>query len=73
MEETKVTYEDLEKQNKSLVEQVRGLHNQLQQVQNLNNTLYWLFKAVKYSDKFNSEFINKVTNQLEKILTPPEE
>lgn len=73
-DQNKPTYEELEQENKFLVEKVKNLANQLSQISNLNNTLHWMFKVIENKDVFeNKEFINKVTSKLEEILTPPED
>ncbi len=68
----KISYEELENRNNFLLKRVRDLQDQLSQISNLNNTLYWLFKAVENKEIFDKDFIIKIKNHLQNILTPPE-
>lgn len=71
----KMSYEQLENVAHQLSEQSRQLYIKLQQA-NMNNMfkrLDYLFKVIENEHVFNPEFINKCTNEIEELITVPEE
>lgn len=71
----KMSYEQLENVAHQLSEQSRQLYIKLQQA-NMNNMfkrLDYLFKVIENEHMFNHEFINKCINEIEELITVPEE
>ena len=71
----KMSYEQLEQVAHQLSEQARQLYTQLQK-SNLNNMfkrLDYLFKVVENGNIFNKDFLDKCINEIENIITVPEE
>lgn len=71
----KLSYEELERAAKQLSNEVRGLYARLQET-NLANTfkrLDYLFRIVELSEKFNSDFVDRCKNEIEGLMTLPEE
>lgn len=71
----KMSYEQLENVAHQLSEQSRQLYIKLQQA-NMNNMfkrLDYLFKVIENEHAFNHEFIDKCTNEIEELITVPEE
>lgn len=71
----KLSYEELERTAHQLSNEVRGLYARLQEM-NLTNTfkrLDYLFKVVELSEKFNSDFVCRCKNEIEGLMTLPEE
>lgn len=71
----KMSYEQLEQVAHQLSEQANQLYNQLQKA-NLNNMfrrLDYLFKVVDAGHMFKQDFLDKCINEIEEIMTVPEE
>ena len=71
----KMSYEQLEQVAHQLSEQARQLYTQLQK-SNLNNMfkrLDYLFKVAENGNVFNKDFLDKCINEIENIITVPEE
>lgn len=68
MEETKMSYEELEKI-------AHNMYVRLQQadMSNMFKRLDYLFKVAKYKDAFSEDFYNKCISEIEMIMTVPEE
>lgn len=72
----KMSYEQLEQVAHQLSEQTRHLYKKLQE-SNMNNMfkrLDYLFKVVKLGDTnwFSSEFVTKCAEEIEEIMTVPD-
>ncbi len=70
----KMTYEQLENVAHQLSEQVRQLHQQLQNV-NMTNSfkrLDYLFKILEVEEVFDVKFVQKCTQEIVEIMTIPE-
>lgn len=71
----KPSYEQLEKE----LVGIKGMNNQLMmQLQQMNmgnlfKRLDYLFKVVELKDAFNSDFALKCAEEIEGLMTPPEE
>lgn len=84
MEETvkkpvKATTKELEAsvdQLKNYCDQLLSQRNQLAQqlngIQNILNKLPYLFKVLEHADKFNPNFVQMCTEEIEAIMTPQE-
>ena len=77
--ETKLSYDDLmniarqqKQQLNQLGEEYSKLLEQLQQVNGIEKRLYFLFEVVK-CDKFREDFIKVCMDEIENILTIPEQ
>jgi hypothetical protein len=72
---SKLTYEQLEALAHQLSEQSKQLAIKLQQANMLNTfkRVDYLFKVIENSDKFNSDFVIKSSEEIEQFLTIPEE
>lgn len=66
----KMSYEQLENIAHQLSNQNRQLYISLQEAKALNVTkrLDYLFKVVKYSERFNLEFVNSCISEIEESL-----
>ena len=71
----KLSYEQLEQVAEQLSEQTRQLYSQLKNasLNNMFKRLDYLFKVVENKDKFPQEFYNKCLNEVEELMTLPEE
>ena len=67
------TYEELKNYCDQLMIQRNQLGQRLQQVTNVLNKLPWLFEVIKARDVFNKDFVERCVNEIEEIMTPPEE
>lgn len=71
----KMSYEQLENVAHQLSEQSRQLYMKLQAA-NMNNMfkrLDYLFKVVENGHMFNSDFLNKCLEEIEELMTVPED
>lgn len=76
MEEIKKpSYEELNDYCNQLMMQNRQLNTKLMQVMDIQNKLPFLFKVLKHSEYFTSDYINAVVDEIQLILPPynPEE
>ena len=75
MESKKMSYEELENVARQLSEQTRQLYTKLQEMNMVNmfKRLDYLFKVVEFSHMFNSEFVTTCTQEIQDLLTVPEE
>lgn len=71
----KMSYEQLEQVAHQLSEQARQLYSQLQQsnMTNMFRRLDYLFKVVENGHMFKQDFLDKCINEIESIMTVPEE
>ena len=71
----KMSYEQLEQVPHQLSEQARQLYGQLQKsnLSNMFKRLDYLFKVVENSHIFKQDFLDKCINEIEDIMTVPEE
>ena len=71
----KMSYEQLENIAHQLSEQSRQLYKKLQEakMENMFNRLKFLFKVVENGDKFKPEFLSKCVDEIEDLMTIPEE
>ena len=67
------TYEELKNYCDQLMIQRNQLGQRLQQVTNVLNKLPWLFEVIKARDVFNKDFVERCVNEIEGIMTPPED
>ena len=67
------TYEELKNYCDQLMIQRNQLGQRLQQVTNVLNKLPWLFEVIKAREVFNKDFVERCINEIEGIMTPPEE
>ena len=74
-EPQKMSYEQLEQVAHQLSEQARQLYSQLQKsnLTNMFKRLDYLFKVVENGHMFKQDFIEKCINEIEDIMTVPEE
>lgn len=72
-EPTQPTYEELKNYCDQLMIQRNQLGQRLQQITNILNKLPWLFEVIKARDVFNKDFVERCVNEIEGIMTPPEE
>lgn len=73
-EEKKVpSYDDLKNYCNQLLMQRNQLAEKLNQITNVLNKLPWLFKVLEYSKMFNDTFVGECINEIELMLTPPEQ
>jgi hypothetical protein len=70
-----MSYEELENVARQLSEQTRQLYAKLQEMNMVNmfKRLDYLFKVVEFSDMFNTEFVTNCTQEIQDLLTIPEE
>lgn len=75
MESKKMSYEELENVARQLSEQTRQLYAKLQEMNMVNmfKRLDYLFKVAEFSHMFNSEFVTTCTQEIQDLLTVPEE
>lgn len=75
MEPKKMSYEELENIAHQLSEQTRQLYAKLQEMNMVNmfKRLDYLFKVAEFSHMFNSEFVTTCTQEIQDLLTIPEE
>lgn len=80
-EEKKLTYEELEAyaqqttaRAKQVYDENRKLKQMIQELKEQMNysDISFAFKVLDHADKFNPEFVSKVTERLELILAPQE-
>lgn len=67
---SKLTYEQLENVAHQMSEQSKQLYNQLQEAR-MNNAmkrLDYMFKVLEFKECFHSDFIIKVSEELEEIM-----
>lgn len=71
----KLSYEELENVAKQLSEQNRIMYRRIQELETneIFTRLGFLFKVVEFANRFNSEFLNKCTQEIEQLITIPEE
>lgn len=71
----KMSYEQLEQVAHQLSEQARQLYGQLQKsnLTNMFKRLDYLFKIVENGHMFKQDFLEKCINEIEDIMTVPEE
>lgn len=71
----KMSYEQLEQVAHQLSEQARQLYSQLQKsnLTNMFKRLDYLFKVVENGHMFKQDFLEKCINEIEDIMTVPEE
>lgn len=71
----KMSYEQLEQIAHQLSEQARQLYGQLQKanLSNMFKRLDYLFKVVENGHMFKQDFLEKCINEIEDIMTVPEE
>lgn len=71
----KMSYEELENVARQLSEQTRQLYTKLQEMNMVNafKRLDYLFKVTEFSHMFNSEFVTTCTQEIQDLLTIPEE
>lgn len=71
----KMSYEQLEQVAHQLSEQTRQLYVKLQEANMINifKRLDFLFKVVELSHMFNTEFVVSCTQEIQDLLTIPEE
>lgn len=74
-EPKKMSYEELENVAHQLSEQTRQLYAKLQEMNMVNmfKRLDYLFKVAEFSHMFNSEFVTTCTQEIQDLLTIPEE
>ena len=79
MKNAKPTYEQLEVQYKSVFTQAERILDENEKLKKLNdelirrlnsNDINFAFKVLEFRELFNQEFVKKVVNKLEEILTP---
>lgn len=72
--EQKMSYEQLENVAAQLSEQARQLYTKLQEANlvNMFKRLDYLFKVIENSGMFEREFVDRCTNEIVSIMTPPE-
>lgn len=71
----KMSYEQLEQIAHQLSEQARQLYSQLQKanLSNMFKRLDYLFKVTENGHMFKQDFLEKCINEIEDIMTVPEE
>lgn len=71
----KMSYEQLEQVAHQLSEQTRQLYAKLQETNmfNMFKRLDFLFKVAELSHMFNTEFVTSCTQEIQELLTIPEE
>lgn len=67
------SYDDLKNYCNQLLMQRNQLAEKLNQITNVLNKLPWLFKVLEYSKMFNEAFVGECINEIELMLTPPEQ
>lgn len=72
-EVNKPTYEQLKDWCDQLLAQRNQLAQRLNQVTNVTNKLPWLFEVLKSGEFFSDNFVKKCAEEIEYIMTPPEE
>ena len=67
----KLSYEQLEQVATQLSQQVQNLYAKLQEaeVSNMLSRLKFLFKVIKYGDKFPTEFVKKCVEEIVDVMT----
>lgn len=77
--EQKISYEDLmniarqqRQQLDKLGEEYSKLLEQVNQINGIEKRLYFLFEVIK-CDKFNKDFVDKCIEEVESIITLPEQ
>lgn len=73
MEEKKYTEEDLKKIILQQRQQIVSLEEKLRTINAVTLRLNFLFKVLEYSGAFSDDFYNKCTQEIESLLTIPEE
>lgn len=75
MEPKKMSYEELENVARQLSEQTRQLYAKIQEMNMVNmfKRLDYLFKVAEFSHMFNTEFVTACTQEIQELLTIPEE
>lgn len=75
IEPKKMSYEELENVARQLSEQTRQLYTKLQEMNMVNmfKRLDYLFKVAEFSHMFNTEFVTTCTQEIQDLLTIPEE
>jgi hypothetical protein len=80
-EKKKLTYEELEAYTNQTVSQAQRVYKEnqelVQKIKNLRNQMNYAeinlaFKALEFRDLFSDDFIRKVVERLELVLTPVE-
>lgn len=73
--ENKVSYEQLENIAHQLSEQNKQMYMKLQEINysNMFKRLDYLFKVVEFGAKFNTEFVMNCIDEIEALITIPEE
>lgn len=80
-EKKKLTYEELEAYANQTVAQAKKVYREnqelVQEIKNLRSQMNYAeinlaFKALEFKNNFNPEFIQKVVQRLEEVLTPVE-
>lgn len=66
--QTKLTYEQLEQAALALQQREMQLEAHINSVNYTAMRLDYLFKVVKYSTEFDTDFLNYCTREIEKIL-----
>lgn len=71
----KLSYEELENVARQLSEQNKIMYRRIQELETneIFTRLGFLFKVVEFANRFNSEFLNKCTQEIEQLITIPEE
>lgn len=67
------SYEELKNYCDQLMMQRNQLGQRLQQVTNVLNKMPWLFEVLKAKEMFSENFVKRCANEIEEIMTPPEE
>lgn len=73
--QSKPTYEELNQQVVALVNQVKQLYAKIHELNMANafHRLNYLFKVLELGDKFSPEFVSSCVNEIESLMTLPEE
>ena len=67
------TYEDLKNYCNQLYMQRNQVAERLDQLTDVLNILPYLFKVIENKDSFNTEFVVRCTEEIERIMTPQPE
>ena len=75
VEPKKLTYEELENVAKELYARCADMANELQTLRMDNGfkRLKYLFKVLKYYSLLDSEFVKKCANEIQEMMTIPED
>lgn len=75
VEPKKLTYEELENVAKELYSRCAEMANELQTLRMDNGfkRLKYLFKVLKYYSLLDSEFVKKCANEIQEMMTIPED